>query len=206
MMRTFIATTLLLISAVVASSTQFSIRSEALDETRAIYVRVPDSYDWETSRTTRYPVVYLLDGMAYFDATIGVAHHLGSPNAAVQRIPDLIIVVVANTKRSRDMTPSAVTAGLYASGSGGASSFRKFLEAELIAASRLFFDQANTPDTAPGENDAHEAGFVAFGKMLKKSGIREAATYKYFHDETHLSIPLRAIYSGLLSTGSSPGS
>lgn len=61
-------------------------------------------------------------------------HHLSAPSAAVQKIPEHIVVAIPNTSRNRDMTPSHVTAGLYSEGSGGAAKFRKFLENELIPA------------------------------------------------------------------------
>jgi predicted alpha/beta superfamily hydrolase len=248
----------------VASITRFSMRSEVLNESRVILVHVPDTYGWEASREKRYPVLYLLDGFAYFDVTTGVAHHLGSYNAAVQRIPDLIVVAIKNTKRSRDMTPTRMAEGPYSSGSGGAASFRKFLESELIPAVdkqfrtsgerllvghslaglfvldtflekpdlfdayiasdpslwwdnnllarklsarrgappgpsvRVFIAQANTPDEKPGEHDAHKAGIAEFRAAIENAKSSARYSYRYFEDETHFSVPLQAIYRGLL--------
>lgn len=116
------------------SATQFTIRSEILKEARVVLIYVPDTYGLESARQKRYPVLYLLDGRAYFEVTTGIAHHLGSWNAAVQRIPDLIVVAIQNTKRSRDMTPTHMTEGPYSSDSGGAATFRRFLERELMPA------------------------------------------------------------------------
>src|SRR5437868_12206097 len=115
----------------ISSATRFRIRSEVLNEERVVLVYVPDTYGLEAARENRYPVLYLLDGRAYFEVTTGIAHHLGSYNAAVQRIPDLIVVAIQNTKRSRDMTPTRMTEGPYSSGSGGAASLRDFLASEL---------------------------------------------------------------------------
>jgi len=248
----------------VTSAMRYRIRSEVLDENRVVLVQVPDTYGLESARGNRYPVLYLLDGRAYFDVTNGIAHHLGSYNAAVQRIPDLIVVAIQNTKRSRDMTPTHVAEGPYSSGSGGAASFRKFLESELIPAidkqyrtsgarilaghslaglfvldtylekpslfdayiasdpslwwdsnllarklsarhgnlsgttARLFIAQANTPDSTPGEHDAHKAGIAAFRAALENEKPSSLWSYRYFEDETHFSVPLQAIYRGLL--------
>lgn len=248
----------------IPSATQFTCRSDILNEERVVFVYVPDTYGSEAAREKRYPVLYLLDGRAYFEVTTGIAHHLGSWNAAVQSIPDLIVVAIQNTKRPRDMTPSHMAEGPYSSGSGGAAAFRSFLQNELMPAvdkrfrtsgerilvghslaglfvldtfveepslfnayiasdpslwwddkllarklsarrgtpaetsARVFIAQANTPDSTPGEHDAHKAGITAFRAALEiaKPPIRHS--YQYFEDENHFSVPLQAIYRGLL--------
>ena len=246
------------------SATQFTIRSEILNEERVVFVYVPDTYGLEAAKEKRYPVLYLLDGLAYFEVTTGIAHHLGSWNAAVQRIPDLIVVAIQNTKRPRDMTPSHMAEGPYSSGSGGAAVFRSFIESELMPAvdkqfrasgerilvghslaglfvldtflerpnlfvayiasdpslwwddnllarkllarrgtsprtpGRLFIAQANTPDSTLGEHDAHKAGITAFRAALEAAKLPVEHSYRYFEDETHLSVPLQAVYRGLL--------
>ena len=109
----------------VASVTRFTIRSGILSEDRIVFVYVPDTYDQEASQPKKYPVLYLLDGRAYFEATIGVAHHLGSWNAAVP-------------------------------------------------------------------------GITAFRTALDGSKTSVQWSYHYFDDESHLSVPLQAIYRGLL--------
>jgi uncharacterized protein len=248
----------------IASATQFTIHSEVLKEKRFVLIYLPDTYGAESARQKRYPVLFLLDGRAYFEVTAGIAHHLGSWNAAVQRIPDLIVVAIQNTKRSRDMTPTHMTDGPYSSESGGAATFRRFLESELMPAVenkfrsseervlvghslaglfvvdtflekpnlfeayiasdpslwwdnnllarklaakrgglpresvRLYIAQANTPDSMPGEHDAHKAGITAFREALEASKWPVRYSYQYFEDENHLSVPLQAIYRGLL--------
>jgi predicted alpha/beta superfamily hydrolase len=249
----------------ITSVTQFTVRSEVLNEERIVFVYLPDTYGSEEARQKRYPVLYLLDGRAYLDVTIGITHHLGSWNAAVQRIPDLIVVAIQNTKRPRDMTPSHMAGGSpYSTGSGGAAEFRSFLESELLPAvdkrfrtsgerilvghslaglfvldtfvekpnlfyayiasdpslwwdanllarklsawrgkppgtpGRMFIGQANTPDSMPGEHDAHKAGITAFRAALEAAKPPIQHSYQYFEDETHLSVPLQAIYRGLI--------
>jgi predicted alpha/beta superfamily hydrolase len=247
-----------------SSITQYTLHSETLDEDRKIIVRLPDTYAGTDARDKRYPVLYLLDGKAYLEATIGVVQHLGSWNAAVQRIPDLIVVAIPNTKRTRDMTPSHMTSGPYSSGSGGAAAFRQFLEKELIPAidgqyrtsgtrvlvghslaglfvldtflerpdmfqgyvasdpnvtwddnlpqrkllarpaefwqheSRLFIAEAKTVEWTPQEIDAHHDGISVFRNALQKSDSSIRGGYQFFEDENHLSVPLQAIYCGLL--------
>jgi enterochelin esterase-like enzyme len=90
-----------------ASATQFTIRSEILKEGRVVLVYLPDTYASEPARQKRYPVLYLLDGRAYFEVTTGIAHHLGSWNAAVQWIPDLIVVAIQNTNKVTGHDPDA---------------------------------------------------------------------------------------------------
>jgi len=256
----------------VSSAIQFSIRSEILKEGRVVLIYVPDTYGSASARQKRYPVLYLLDGRAYFEVTTGIAHHLGSWNAAVQWIPDLIVVAIPNTQRPRDMTPTHMAEGPYSSGSGGAAAFRKFLEGELMPAVdkqfrtseerilvghslaglfvldtflerpqlfeayiasdpslwwdnnllarklaarsdvppgksvRLYIAQANTPDSTPGEHDAHKAGITAFCAALETARWPVRYSYQYFEDENHFSVPLQAIYRGLLFAFRDPAS
>lgn len=243
----------------------FSLGSEILDEDRDLLIHLPETYDSNQGQGLRYPVIYLLDGAAYFEATIGIVHHLSAPSAAVQRIPECIVVAIKNTKRRRDMTPSHMTAGPYSDGSGGASSFRAFLEKELIpqvdaqfrtdksailighslaglfvldtfierprlfqayiaidpslwwddnllarklaelkppkveSRVKVFIAEANSPVSEDAEAAAHRAGIAQFRRALGGSQAMALDTYGYYEAETHMSVPLVAIYSGLLA-------
>ena len=53
-------------------------------------------------------------------------------SSAVERIPEMIVVALANTQRSRDFTPTHVASGPYSAGSGGAAAFLRFMKEELI--------------------------------------------------------------------------
>jgi len=249
----------------ISLATRFTISSEVLDKTRNVLVYLPQTYGAEANRERRYPVLYLLDGAAYFNATIGVVHHLSARSAAVERIPEHIIVAIANTKRTRDMTPSHMTEGLYSDNSGGAAIFRKFLENDLIpaidtryrttgervlvghslaglfvidtlveqpslfsayiaidpslswdsnllarklgdgrstpsnASARLFIGEANTPTMTAADRAAQRAGIAEFRTALEKRKWPIRDSYRYFEDETHLSVPMEGIYRGLLS-------
>jgi predicted alpha/beta superfamily hydrolase len=109
---------------------RLTIKSAVLGEERVVLVRTPAGY--ETNKLS-YPVLYMTDG----DAHMG--HTASSIEFLVQngRIPDLIVVGVTNTDRTRDLTP-AKSADKNPAGelrwptSGGADNFLKFFETELI--------------------------------------------------------------------------
>lgn len=107
---------------------KLTLHSQVLKEDRAYWIYLPPSYDDGRLGKTRYPVLYLLDGNAYFHAATGIAQHL----AAVNRIPELIVVGIPNTVRTRDMTPTHMSAGPYSAQSGGAPEFLRFMKEELI--------------------------------------------------------------------------
>jgi predicted alpha/beta superfamily hydrolase len=71
---------------------------------------------------------------------------------------------------------------------------------------RLYIAQANTADSTPGEHDAHKAGITAFRAALEASKWPVRYSYQYFDDENHFSVPLHAIYRGLLFAFSDPAS
>ena len=75
------------------------IESKILEETRALWISTPASYDvLEES----YPVLYLLDGDINFHHTTGTVGFL----AANGRIPEMLVVAVPTTiNRRRDLTP-----------------------------------------------------------------------------------------------------
>jgi predicted alpha/beta superfamily hydrolase len=127
---------LLLISAAViaqpATGTvkRFSLKSTVLGEDRIILVRTPVGY--ETNKES-YPVLYMTDGDAHMGHTAATIEFLTRNG----RIPELIVVGVTNTDRTRDLSPVKSSqknpAGeLQFPTSGGADNFLKFFETELI--------------------------------------------------------------------------
>jgi predicted alpha/beta superfamily hydrolase len=112
---------------------RLSIHSEILKQDRPYLVYLPPSYDAEAG-AKRFPVMYLLDGGAHFNAATGVVHHLSSPNSGVGRIPEMIIVALPNAGRTHNMTPTHVDHGPYSENSGGAADFLRFLREELLPA------------------------------------------------------------------------
>ena len=99
-----------------------TIKSQAVGEDRTILVRVPVSYERSDAR---YPVVYMLDAHAPHNAMLaGIVEQ----QAWSGMMPEVIIVGIQNTNRTRDMTATPSERG----GGGGAQKFLQFIETEVI--------------------------------------------------------------------------
>ncbi len=106
--------------------------SEVLDEERTLMVYLPRSYD---QQNTRYPVLYLLDPGGRFHHTTGTVEAL----SRISHIPEMIVVGIVNTSRTRDLTPPwtrSDDAPEWAENvipqGGGADNFVRFFREELI--------------------------------------------------------------------------
>jgi uncharacterized protein len=114
-----------------AAGNRIAIKSEVLGEERIILVRTPPGYE---RNGQRYPVLYLTDGDAHIDHTSSTIEFL-SRNG---RMPEMIVVAITNTDRTRDLTPTNASmprpdgTEMKFPTSGGADKFLKFIEAELI--------------------------------------------------------------------------
>ncbi|HWS55119.1 MAG TPA: alpha/beta hydrolase-fold protein [Pyrinomonadaceae bacterium] len=109
---------------------RFQLKSAVLGEERTILVRTPPGYE---RGEQRFPVLYMTDGDAHLLHTSGTVNFL----ARNGRIPEMIVVGITNTDRTRDLTPTRSTAqgpngALQLPTSGGADKFLKFIETELI--------------------------------------------------------------------------
>jgi predicted alpha/beta superfamily hydrolase len=117
---------------------KFSLRSKILNEERPYWVYLPASYDDRTFTPRRYPVLYLLDGEAYFHPATGVVQFMSSSFNGNNQIPELIIVAIPNTDRTRDLTPTHSMIGYNGKedpsqdSSGGGKAFLQFLKDELF--------------------------------------------------------------------------
>lgn len=100
-----------------------SLYSAVLGESRTIWISLPPAYN----ASSRYPVLYVLDGDAFFPFITGVVNHLG--NTAM--IPELIVVGIGNTNRFRDLTPTVDSLN-DVQPNGGGELFTTFIEKELI--------------------------------------------------------------------------
>ncbi len=111
----------------VLAGLEVSLESQVLQERRELRVYLPDSYE---GSTFRYPVLYLLDAEFEFLHNVGIVDFL----ASIDRIPELIVVGVVNTNRSRDLTPESADEEdtAFWDEVGGADPFRVFLRDELI--------------------------------------------------------------------------
>ena len=107
------------------------IKSQVLGEERSVLVSLPPRY---TARAgERFPVLYMTDGDAHIQHTSGTVAFL----ARNARMPEMIVVGISNTDRTRDLTPTHVEQlpgqpNARFPTSGGADKFLKFIETELI--------------------------------------------------------------------------
>jgi predicted alpha/beta superfamily hydrolase len=108
---------------------RLTLKSAVLGEERVALVHTPASYD---SGEKRYPVLYMTDGAAQLAHTAGTIDFL----SRVGRMPEMIVVAIVNTDRTRDLTPTKDTkpspGGPPLPTSGGADKFLQFIETELI--------------------------------------------------------------------------
>lgn len=112
-----------------------SIQSKILNEQRKIWIYVPRS--WQGESQQRYPVLYLLDGDTYFYSVVGMIQRLGQVNKSTF-FPEMIVVGIPNTDRTRDLTPTHADAeppfvdAESSKVSGGGERFVSFIEKELM--------------------------------------------------------------------------
>jgi predicted alpha/beta superfamily hydrolase len=103
--------------------TQYKINSQILGEERSVLVRVPANYD----RTDeRFPVIYMTDAHPPQNAMMA---GMIEQQAWGGVIPEMILVGIQNTNRSRDLTPTDDGKGGQV---GGARKFLQFIEQEVI--------------------------------------------------------------------------
>jgi uncharacterized protein len=114
---------------------RLTLHSEILGEDRRILVHLPRGY---ATSTERHPVLYVLDGPTHFHHVSGATQSL----ADTYRIPAMIVVGIANTDRSRDLSPSpqrdthqsahlSVSIASVFATAGGADAFLRFITDEL---------------------------------------------------------------------------
>jgi predicted alpha/beta superfamily hydrolase len=106
-----------------------TVYSQVLNEKRPVFIYSP-GYDTTYFTKPQYPVLYVLDGDAYFASLVTMIQQLSAINGNTV-LPEMIIVGIPNLqgKRNRDLTP---TPDISLPGSGGGEMFTSFLEHELI--------------------------------------------------------------------------
>lgn len=138
-----------------------TIHSKILDEKRTVWVHVPEHEDDDT---TRYPVLYLMDGAAHFKSVVGLMHQLSSVNGN-STCPKMIIVAILNTDRFRDLSPTKLEGNKRESDpkTGGGEAFTRFIAGELIP----FIDD-NYPTTRRRTLVGHSlGGLMVINTMIK---------------------------------------
>ena len=109
-----------------------TLPSKIMGEERTILVSTPPGYD-QTSQ--RYPVLYMTDGNQHLTHTRGTVDFLARNGL----MPQVIVVGVNNTDRTRDLSPTHVASRTIdgrvfeSPTSGGASKFLDFFEQELFS-------------------------------------------------------------------------
>lgn len=101
-----------------------SIQSKVLNENRKFLINLPNGYD---DSDKSYPVIYRLDGNSdLFIETVGVINHLVHME---EIMPEMIVVLIENTDRNRDMMPTNTS---WFKTEPGAENFKNFIENELM--------------------------------------------------------------------------
>ncbi|MFI5311145.1 MAG: alpha/beta hydrolase, partial [Gemmatimonadales bacterium] len=115
-----------------------SMWSATLKENRRFLVYTPRSYSARGRAPQKYPVLYLLDGDAHFHSVTGLLQILSEGVNGTYVVPEMIVVAIPNTDRSRDLTPTHADAGpdgvvnAAFKTTGGGPAFLQFLKGELI--------------------------------------------------------------------------
>lgn len=116
---------------------RYEIQSKILNEKRVYSVYLPTSY--QRNQNQKYIVAYVLDGeKSKFLEVVGIAQSMHSSFNLKLQIPELIIVSIENTQRTRDFTPTNSKNYLDRddieafSSSGQANNFMRFIGEELI--------------------------------------------------------------------------
>ena len=98
------------------------INSKILGEERTVLVRVPPNY---ANGSEKFPVVYMLDAHAPQNAMMAA---IIEQQVWGNMMPEMIVVGIQNTNRTRDMTPTKTERA----NSGGGENFMKFIETEVM--------------------------------------------------------------------------
>ncbi len=110
------------------------VPSKILQEDRSIQIYLPPSYQNSKIQKANYPVIYLLDSETNFHYLTGFIEKLSQGPYAY--IPEMIVVGIVNTNRSRDLTPTPIidkqTKQLDTKNSGGNETFISFIQQELF--------------------------------------------------------------------------
>jgi uncharacterized protein len=111
-----------------------TVHSKILGEDRPIWVYVPNSGRADIYLQKKYPVLYLLDGDAHFYSVVGMIEQFSTVNGNTV-CPEMIVVGIPNTDRTRDLTPTHYIDDMgFGSDttSGGGENFIAFIEKELM--------------------------------------------------------------------------
>ncbi|HEX6848149.1 MAG TPA: alpha/beta hydrolase-fold protein [Chitinophagaceae bacterium] len=114
-----------------------SVYSSILKEPRKVWIYAPYMKGGMPPPGQRYPVLYLLDGDGHFESVVGLIQQLSQVNGNTI-VPEMIVVGIPNTDRTRDLTPTHIESDLpmmdsnSSKNTGGGENFAAFMEKELI--------------------------------------------------------------------------
>lgn len=117
---------------------KITLHSNVLNEDRDIWISLPKSYHDQSAKNNTYPVLYLLDGNAHFQSVSSMIQILSDGTNGTYVIPEMIVVAIPNTDRTRDLTPTHSeldpdkNPAEFLKSSGGGDNFLKFIKEELI--------------------------------------------------------------------------
>lgn len=112
------------------------IKSEFLNESREIWIHLPMNYNADIAKKDQYSVVYLLDPEINWEYYVASVKYMSSQPYA--KIPELIVVGIKNSNRTKDFTPTKSFKvdpynkenKLFAD-SGNSDNFLSFMQKEL---------------------------------------------------------------------------
>lgn len=99
-----------------------TLPSAVLGEQRSVIIRVPAGYG---DSSAKFPVLYMLDG---HEPHLTMMAGILDQQASAGRFPEMILVGIQNTNRTRDLTPTQADG----TNGGGADKFLEFLSSEVI--------------------------------------------------------------------------
>ena len=113
-----------------------SVYSTILKEKRKVWVYVPNMESMQNTGQ-RFPVLYLLDGDGHFQSVVGMIQQLSQVNGNTI-FPEMIVVGIPNTDRTRDLTPTRIVSDPpmmdtnSSKSTGGNENFTAFMQKELM--------------------------------------------------------------------------
>jgi uncharacterized protein len=142
-----------------------SLASKVLGETRTLNIYLPEGF--QANDTTKYPVVYLLDGSADEDFIHIVGLYQFNNFSWINRVPKSIVVGIANVDRRRDFTyPTSVVADKNRNKTSGHSeAFINFIQQELQPFIQTRYKGSSNSNTIIGQS---LGGLLATEILLKR--------------------------------------
>lgn len=133
----FLSTSNLVAQTPIVIGQEYTLESQILQEHRKIQIYLPKTYTDSTLTPQHYPVVYLLDSESNFNYLTAYIEKLSK--YPYPSIPEMIVVGIVNTNRTRDLTPTVRNENVMTAEqkakikgeSGGNDLFFQFLEKEV---------------------------------------------------------------------------